>query len=294
MRLPPATYILLLLCLCSLPVLAQNFLPLNFSQSVQGTNAIYPNLSTLGPNYYSGQTYDFLNVTSQNGQAVDARVNIIGTSGNYNFVGWIPNYNSASGQPEADLGVYYRHDGLFDPPDPENPDAERFSFGGITFTISFFEGGGTFLNSTVLSEVGFMIYDHDGEANQSESIRTYQADGFSGYRIYNGSGIQATGDNGTWTFDAAGYGASETTPEASFIAYYQNSSSIRFDMFSTTSSLNPVGSNGIFAGIDGDLSLTDGQTTGFGAYVAVPEPTSPMLIASALSLILLRRRRSKC
>jgi hypothetical protein len=292
MRRPPSGCFIFLASLAPLIASAQNFLPLDFSQNVQATNAIYPNNSTLGPNYYSGWTFDFVNVTTQSGQAVDARVTVLGTQGNYDFVGWIPDYNSAGGQPEGDLGVYYRHNGWFDPPDPENPLAERFSTGGMAFTIDFYQGGGTFSNTTTLSEVGFLIYDFDGEPYQSESIRTYESDGFAGFRTYNGSGINASGDNGVWTFDAPGVNLSETGPEGSFIAYYQNASSIRFDMYATTSTNNPAGNNGVFASFDGDLSLTGG-VSGYGPLILVPEPSTPILGAVAISLALLRRSRSK-
>lgn len=293
MPLPPPTSVVLVLACCLQTAWGQNYLPLDFSQNVQAVNAIYPNNSTLGPEYYSGLVFDFVNVTNQNGQAVDARVSILGTAGNYNFVGWIPDYNSDSGQPDGDLGVYYRHDGYFDPPGHGNPFAERFSTGGIAYTISFFEGGGTFTNSTVLSEVGFLIYDFDGETYQSESIRTYESDGFAGYQIRDGSGIQASGDNGIWNFDAAGNNLPETGPEGSIIAYYTNASTIRFDLYSTTSTNNPAANNGIFAAFDGDLSLTGGLTGGYGAFVPVPEPASATLIAAAFTIGLLRRSRPR-
>jgi hypothetical protein len=282
---------LILLCLASAN--AQNLLHLDFSQSVQGTNDIYPNNSTLGPEFYNQSVYDFLNVTNQAGQTIDARVSVIGTQGNYNFVGWIPDYNSASGQPDGDLGVYYRHNGWFDPEDPQNPLAERFSSGGMAYTITFFVGGGTFTNTAVLSEIGFLIYDFDGEQYQTENIRVHESDGFAGYQIYGGSGIQTSYGNGDWTFSAPGVNMSETGPEGSFIAYYQNTSSIRFDMFSTTSTNNPMGNNGIFAAFDGDLSLVGAGTPGYGAFVPVPEPSTPMLITFAVSLVLLNRRRKK-
>ncbi len=291
MSIPHPGFTILICILAASAASAQNFLPLDFSHNVQANNAIYPNNSTLGPEYYSGYTLDFLNVTSQGGQTVDARVTVVSTSGNYNFVGWIPDYNSASGQPEGDLGVYYRHDGFFDPPDPQNPNAERFSSGGISYTISFYEGGGAFSTSTALSEVGFLIYDFDGEPYQSEGMRLYESDGFAGYRIYNGSGIHTSSGQGVWDFHAGGVNLSETGPQGSFIAYYQNTSSIHFDLYSTTSTYNPAGNNGVFAAFDGDLSLVGGQTGSYSPFVAVPEPaTLPITVASAV-LLLHRRRR---
>ena len=42
---------------------------------------------------------------------------------------------------------------------------------------------------------------------------------------------------------------------------------------------------------DGDLSITYGSTAGFGSFVAVPEPSAPLLVMSALLLNLVHRRR---
>lgn len=282
---------LALLCLIPALAAAQNPIPLNFSQSVEGTNAIYPNNSTLGPEYFSGSTYHFLNVATQNGKSVDARLTVTATQGNYEFVGWLPNYSTDTPQPNGDLGVYYRHNGFFPNIDPLNPMAERFSSGGISFRIEFYEGGGSFVNNKTLSKVAFLIYDFDGEPFQSESIRTYETDGFSGYKIYDNSGIVANGSNGEWTFNSAGINMSETGPEGSFIAYYRNTSSIRFDMFSTTSTNNPMGNNGIFAAWDGDLSLVGPNTPGYSPLTVVPEPSSLLMVTAAASLALVRRRR---
>lgn len=264
----------------AMPAMAQNHLPLDFSNNVQAVDSIYPNNSTLGPYYCSGTTLDFVNVTSQYGQAVDARVSVLGSSGAYEFVGWIPDYNSAGGQPEGDLGVYYRHTGDFSAPT-----------GGIAYAITFYEGGGTFSNTTALEDFRILIYDHDGEPGQSESIRTYMSDGFSGYQIRNGSNITATGEGGSWRFDSGGANLSETGPEGSFIAYYRNTSSVRFDMFGTTLPSNPAQNNGIFAGFDGNLGLTHHHTPGYGEFVAVPEPSTMALPLLAFAGILVRRRR---
>ena len=259
---------------------AQNFLPLDFSQHVQATNATYPNMSSLGPEYYSGSTFDFINVTTADGQAIDARVTILSSYGGIEFVGWIPAYNTTGSQPGDDLGVYYRHDGNTSEP-----------FGGITYMLSFYEGGGTFSTAATLTDFRILIYDHDGEPGQSESIRTYESDGFSGYQVHTGSGITVQDEGDSWNFDAAGLNLSETGPDGGFIAYYQNTSSIRFDMFSTTHPENPTANSGIFAGFDGNLSLTSGQTDNFGSFSPVPEPSPFVLSAITVSLTLLRRKR---
>jgi hypothetical protein len=275
----------LLICILCMPLShdsarGQDYLPLDFAHPVQPNNDIWPNGSSLGPGFFNGATMEFTNVTTRNGLSVDARVSILGTAGSYGFVGWIPDYNNSNGQPEGDLGVYYRHTGDFSEPT-----------GGIAYTLSFYEGGGSFSTAVSLSDFRILIYDHDGEPGQSESIRTYLADGFTGYQIADESGIHAHDLGDMVQFDAGGHNLSETNSEGGFIVYYQNASSIRFDMFSTTRPSNPTSHSGVFAAFDGDLSLTDGETPGFGTYVPVPEPSTTLLVSGAIALILLRRRR---
>ncbi len=273
----PSSGLFVLSCLLAPAIAsAQNFLPLDFSQNVQQNNAIYPNNSTLGPEYYSGTSLDFLNVTTSDGTAIDARVTVLGTSGSYEFVGWIPGYGTSAN----DLGFYYRHTGDFSEP-----------VGGVSYGITFYEGGGTFTTKATLSNFRLLIYDHDGEPGQSESIRTHVSDGFTGYQIYDGSGIHTHHEDGSVRFDARGENHPETGPDGSFIAYYQNTSSVRFDLFATTDPSNPAGNNGIFAGFAGSLDLTNGQTDGFGAFVPVPEPTIFPLASLSVLLMLIRRNR---
>ncbi len=279
---PPPGRIVVALLMTHLAASAQNFVNLDFSQNVQATNAIYPNQSTLGPNYYSGYTFDFVNVALVNGLAVDARITVTSVSEGYDFVGYIPDYNQAAGGPEGDLGVYYRS---------EANNTEEVT-GGISYTISFFESGSNFTTLQTLSDIRFLIYDHDGETGQSEGIRTYLSDGLVGYQIKEGSGIQSQAEGDAWTFDAGGSGHPEDTADGGFIALYHNTSSVRFDMFATTSPSLPQGNNGIFAAFDGDLSLIGGNTVGFGTLVTVPEPSASLLAAATISFGLLRRRRS--
>jgi hypothetical protein len=283
MHCSPPVRIGLALLLTSLTASAQNFVDLDFSQNVQPNNAIYPNQSTLGPEYFSGYTFDFVNVAFVNGLAVDARVTVTGVSEGYDFVGYIPDYNQATGGPEGDLGVYYRS---------ELGNQQEVT-GGISYTISFYQSGSNFTTSQTLSDIRFLIYDHDGETGQSESIRTYAADGFTGYQIGNVSGIHVHDEGDSYRFDARGAGHPEDNADGGFIAYYHETSSIRFDMFSTTSPTLPGANNGIFGAFDGDLSLIGGNTSGFGTFVPVPEPSVNLLTAAAASLAMLRRSRPR-
>jgi hypothetical protein len=281
--LPPLKQTLAVFFLINLTCHAQNFIDLDFSNNVQITNAIYPNQSTLGPDYYSGLVFDFRDVAFVDGAAVDARVSLNYQSPGYEFVGYIPDYNQTPSGPEGDLGVYYRYNGDF-----ANPS------GGISFQISFFEGGTNYTNPQTLSDVRFLIYDHDGEEGQSENIRTYLADGFIGYQTHYVSDITAYDQGETWRFVGKGATYPEDSPDGGFIAYYHDTSSIRFDSFSTALNTLPAANYGIFAAYDGDLSLINGDTTNFGKIIPIPEVSTPLLAIFSLlnSTVFWRRRES--
>ncbi len=267
---------------------AQTYVDLDFSNNVQPTDAMYPNGSTLGPDYYTGNSLDFTDAGFYNGSSIDVRVSFIGlTDGEgssfrdtstYQWVGWLPDYNGADAN--NDLGVYYRHDGNF-----------LQQTGGIAWTFSFFEGGGGFNTPITLPGVRFLVYDHDGEAAQSESIRTFAENGFTGYRLHGNSGIHMHDEDGSYRFDSRGEGHPETTAEGGMILYYENTSSIRFDLFATTHPWIQTQNLGIFAAWDGDLSLTDGNVGEFGEFVPVPEPSTTLLLGAGGIALLLRRRR---
>lgn len=260
---------------------AQELSLLDFSHHVQATDGLYPNNSTLGPEYNSGSVFDFLNVTSLGGRSIDARVSLLGTAGSYEFVGWLPHYNTDHGQPGDDLGVYYRS--AYDVTEP---------LGGIGWTITFYEGGGAFECEATLDEVSFLLYDIDGEPGQSESIRVYSADGLNGYQIQNGSEISATDCGDTWIFDAGGTNLSESGPEGSLLLHYHDTSSVRFDMFSTTSGDHPWNKSGIFTGIDGNLGLAGTSAASYGAFQSIPEPTYFSLAIATCAIAGFRRRRT--
>ncbi len=278
---PTFKHIVTAFFLATLVCPAQNFINLDFSHNVQATNAIYPNQSTLGPEYYSGLVFDFKDVAFVNGAAVDARVSLTSQTPGYEFVGYIPDYNQAPSGPEGDLGVYYRFNGDF-----------SNSTGGVSYQISFFESGTNYTNPQTLSDIRLLIYDHDGELGQSESIKTYLADGFTGYQANNFSGISIYDQGDTWLFEGRGAGHPEDSADGGFIAYYHDTSSIRFDSFSSALSILPTADYGIFTAYDGDLSLINGDTTGFGSIVMIPETsTSLFAIFSLLTFIVFWRCR---
>jgi hypothetical protein len=266
----------------------QSYVDLDFSNNVQPAWATYPNNSTLGPYYAPEASLDFAGAGTYNGTSIDVRVSVIGlTDGEtsnfrptstYEWVGWIPDYNGSAGN--NDLGVYYRHDGNY-----------AQETGGIAWTLSFYESGSDFSVPMTLPGVRFLIYDHDGEPYQSESIRAFGADGLAGYRLYENSGIHVHDEAGNLRFDSRGEGHPETTADGGMILYYHDVSSIRFDWFSTSQFGLPPQNNGIFGALDGDLGLTGGGTTGFGEFIPVPEPSAPLLVTAATLGAALRRRR---
>lgn len=270
--------------------LAQTYVDLDFSGNIQPASEMYPNNSTLGPYYTSAHTLDFANAGTYNGNSVDVRVSFLGlTDGEgssfretstYQWVGWIPDYNDSFSN--NDLGVYYRHDGNLAQPT-----------GGIAWSMSFFEGGGSFSTPVELPGVRLLIYDHDGEALQAESIRAFGGDGLTGYQLHNSSGIHVHDEDGSYRFDSRGSGHPETTADGGMILYYQNTSSIRFDMFGTTYAGIPPQNLGIFAAWDGNLGVNGGGTNGFGEFIAVPEPSALLLLAAGAGLMLRRDRRSE-
>lgn len=269
---------------------AQNPVALDFSDHVQNTNGQFPNGSSTGTKFYDGTVFDFRNVASIDGRAIDARVSLEGISGDYGFDGWIPGYNgplfNEYGQPDNalamgdDLGLYY-----FSTPSPvENS-------GGISWTLTFYEGGGGFETITTLSEISLLLYDHDGEPGQSETIRAYLADGLAGYQIVNGSGITAAGEGDAFRFDARSSSHTNYTAEGGFLLNYRNVSTVHLDMLATTQPWLPAANNGIFHAVDGNQELA--KPTDLGVYQAVPEPTAAMLGGVSALLFAFRRKRPR-
>lgn len=250
-------------------VLAETLSDLSFSSPVQSTNI--SDLGGLGP-AYSGTTYDFLNVAT----GVDMRVTI-SAFGNVSFLGSYPNYSSASGEPSGDLGYRYQ--------------ANSLGSGGINYTMSFFEAGGTFTTAKTLAALSLMLYDVDGESNQDESVRVFAADGFTTYQLPKAGGMTAQAEGmSSMKFTGPGANRDEDDPSGAVILNYANTSSLTLQMLSdTTGGSTP---NPVFSAIDGDLSLIGGNTSSFNPAAPVPEPSSFALVAIGLGgLVLTRMRR---
>lgn len=257
----------------------QSYQDLVFNQPVQATNA---NHSTLG-DYYTGTTFDFLDVIPSMAGSVDMRVTVTGiTTPRYSFNGSLPDYSEAAGQPGGDLGFLYSYTG-------GAGGTGNYGEGGVTYELSFFSGGGTFTDPYAIPDFRLMIYDIDGEPSQSESVMAFTEDGLVSYQLFNSSALGVSVDeNGGHRFDGPQSLLAENNPSGAVILNYSNASSVRLQMIANTNNLSP-NNNGVFGGIDGDLSLIG--STNFGSPVmAIPEPSVAALLLGALAAFRRRRR----
>ena len=148
---------------------APDFIDLSFANNVEPTNG--QAILNLGPSF-SGTVMRFTNVAPGLVPQVDLRISVTGVSPGYVFNNSIPDYRSNSvGEPNGDLGYVYSHNG------------GASATGGITYTLEFFEGGGTFTTPMSLPQFRMLMYDVDGESIQSESVRVFASDGFFGFQV---------------------------------------------------------------------------------------------------------------
>lgn len=245
--------------------------PLIFNNPVQSTNGNY---SGLGP-YYSGTTMDFLNVGTVNGSAIDMRVTVSAAIGNYSYIGLMPNVSIGS-TISGDLGFLHQ--------------ATAAGYGGVDYTLTFYQGGGIFSQTVVVPQLHWIINDVDGEARQTETVTAFMSDGLQSYQVGSASNhVTATVGASSVLFTSPGFNTDENDPTGAFVLTYANTSSVKLTMRSTTAA-NSSFPNAVYTGLDGDLS-SNPTLTGYGPAVTVPEPSGVILIAVAGVRILLRRRR---
>ena len=262
------------------PSVAQNAVGLVFDQPFQANNATHPQLG----DYYTGTTFDFLDVAPDSGEVVDARLTISGiTAPRYSFGGTFPDHSSLAGGSGGGLGLLYAYTG-------GSGAGGNFGEGGVTYQLEFYSGGGLFSTPVALSNLSLMIYDIDGEPSQAESLMVYADDGLSSYQLSSASALAVNqGPAGTHRFSAPLDMFDANDPAASVILNYANTSSIRFRLLANTNSASN-NNNGIYHGLNGDLSLLSGS--GFTSPImVVPEPSAALLACGGLLGLLLRRRR---
>lgn len=250
---------------------------LDFSSPVgtpTGTNGLN------GMSYYRTSTLDFLNVATSGAVVLDLRVTASAwggfTFGSAASSGYYADYSSNTGEPNGDLGVYHT--------------ATSTGLGGVHYDMAFYLGGTSFATPYTVGQLDLLIYDVDGEASQSELLRAYTADGLVSYRTSsNAASVTPSIFTGGVLFTGPGHNTAETDVSGAFIITYQNTSHFRLDFESTTTGTVP---NSVFSGIDGDLSMLNGDFSGFGSIVSAPEPSGALLVAIAGMLLQFRRRRA--
>ena len=255
----------------TLPALGQNIDGLVFNEPFQANNANHPVLG----GYYTGTSFNFLDVAPTSGQVIDARVSISAiTSERYSLGGTFPRL----GNDGDDLGFLYSYTG-------GSGLGGNFGEGGLTYQLDFFRGGGDFNTPVTLSNISLKIYDIDGEPSQSESVMVFAEDGFNSYQLSDTNALALTIDSGSYRFSGPMDLYDRADPATSVILHYSNTSSIRLRMITNTNAMSQS-NNAVFGGIDGN----PGSVAGFDSpIVVVPEPSVALL--ACLGLIPWFRRR---
>lgn len=259
-----------------IPAHAQTYTDLVFNNPVQTVDGTRAGLGS----YYSGNVFDFQDVSPTSGFSIDARLTAT-TVGSVAFEGHYPDYNALSGtEPNDDLGLVYL--------------ANNAGTGGLDYNVQFFVGGSNFTTPFIIEDFRLLIYDVDGESFQSESVASSASDGLIGYQLPVNNEVVLVQDGDNYTFNGPGTNRAETDPTAAVILYYANTSNLTLRLRATTTSASPL-PNGVFSAIDGDLSLLGGvdpvSSPNFESFTPTPEPSSAMLLMMGLSLALIKRRR---
>ncbi len=245
--------------------------PLIFNDPVQATNGTY---TGLGP-YYSGTSMDFLNVGTVNGSAIDMRVTASTPVGPYSFIGLMPNVSIGS-TISGDLGFLH--------------EATSAGFGGVDYTMTFYQGGGTFAHTEIVPQLHWILNDLDGESVQTETVTAFNADGLQSYQIGSSTNhVSAVRSASSVLFTGPGFNTNENDPTGAFVLTYADTSAVTLSFRSNTSASSGF-PNAVYTGLDGDLS-SNPTLSGFGTPVAVPEPSGALLIALAGLSLHMRRRQ---
>ncbi|MEO0484581.1 MAG: VPLPA-CTERM sorting domain-containing protein [Pseudomonadota bacterium] len=246
--------------------------------------------SLFGSPTVEGLSVDFLNVATEFGTTVDARVTAtvkpqtsFGTSSS--TTNGFPNtfiydYANANTEPSDDLGFIYQGQGV------------NSTENGIELSFQFFDGtgakSGMFQETLTLQEIEIAVYDVDGESAQSEFFRAFTGDGLVSYGLgTTPQALQATYEgNGTFRFDGPGMDFAEDDASGAALLTYANTDFFRLS-FGSVQTASP-NRNGVFSAVDGDLSLFDPNDFNVSP---VPLPAGGVLLLSALGAMAWRGRR---
>lgn len=280
MTVPPRIACVVAILIYAAPAYSQNYYDLVFNNPVQTTNAIH---SRLGE-YYTGTTFNFLNVAPGSGQQVDMRLTVTDvTSPRYVYNGAVPDYSGTLGEPGGDLGLLLAYQG-------GGGAAGNYGPGSVNYNLEFFRGGSNFSDPFAIPDFRIMIYEVDGEPTQGESVAVFADDGLVSYQLPTSTQVSVTDQgDGYLLFNAPGMDYDFTDPRTAFLLRYQNTSSISLQVIANTYS-NSLNNNGVLIAIDGDLSTVNGGALSTPVYV-VPEPSSAGLLMLAAAGFLIRRRR---
>ncbi|MEL6267170.1 MAG: hypothetical protein AAFR52_16240 [Pseudomonadota bacterium] len=248
---------------------------------------------------YASDFIRFRDVGDLDGTQVFARVTIETLKPDTRFddaavtpdLGFLPNFEAGGGEPNGDLGLLY--EGVGTDGAVENGIVARIEF------VQRISPGPRDVNfaPVTLPEIEIAVYDVDGESqgpggslSQTEFFRAYRADGLAGYRVEaGGAGVTATRLSDSVLFEGQGVDGEEADISGAAILRYVETSAITLD-FGSVQFAGPT-INGVFTGIDGDLSLFPG---GFGFTderpAAVPLPAGGWLLATALVMMAARSR----
>lgn len=272
--------------------------PLVFDTTVEvanGSNIIGGNPTSP---VYTGPTLHFLNVATDDGQTVDARVSVLSLKDETNFgngtanrwfgdTGFMPNYSQVENGPSGDLGVLFDGLGL------------NLTENGLKLRIDFFDGSeglsGTFTTAVVVQTLNLAIYDVDGEtgppgSTQSEFFRVNPEDGFVGYALGDTPQALTASNEDDWVrFDGPGQNFAETDASGAVRLDYENTTGLTVDFGSVmTSGSSP---NPVFFAIDGDLGLFSDDD--FMTPSPVPLGDSLPLFATGIIALGFARRRNR-
>ncbi len=283
--------------------------PLKFDTTVTATD-VADMRNFYGPAVTNALTVDFLNVATDRGVTIDARVSARVDAANTHFAtvnddgktgadrrGFVPDYYAANGatEPNDDLGILY--------------ETLALGYAGLDLTITFYDGtgaaSGAFASEYSVDELDLLIYDVDGEtqgwngagSTQSEFFRAFRSDGLASYRLgISPQALTATDEGDSILFSDPGTNFSETDSSGGAVLTFRDTSSLTLAFGSVSSAGAAV--NRVFSAIDGNLSLFDPGT--YQAPVslspsAVPLPAAAPLLAAGLAGLgaLARRRRRR-
>jgi hypothetical protein len=278
MPIPPRIACVVAILLAAASASSQTY-DLVFNNPVQQTNATH---AVLG-DYYTGTSFDFLNVAPASGQWVDMRLTVADiTTPRYGYMGAAPDFSGTPGVPGGDLGLIYSYQG-------GSGVGGNFGLGSATYNLEFFQGGSNFTNPFAIPDFRIMIYEVDGEATQDEGIMIFADNGLVSYQLPTSSQVSVTDQGaGQFLFNAPGIDYPFTDPRGAFLLRYQNTSSISLQVIANTHSGSP-NNNGVLVALDGDFSTINPGS--LSAPVYVPEPSSAGLAMLAAAGAIFRRRR---